>query len=245
MTDETSSVPTSPPATPTEPPASRSWPSRSWPSRSEPPSDAPQRRRHRIATPADRPRRPARRRRPGPVRGQVFDFGLFYDAGLAVDRHRRRPRDPVARPRLRNREQGMVIGGTVVTTVGLVLLYQNQTGSVGELGLCLGARRTRGQRARACSCGAFAPATCPATSATALWALLGGLAIFASASSSSRASSASAAMPSGVAGLGAAGRRDRDRRGHAGARPPRAARTASPPEVPRSAIPPDPMAPYP
>ena len=27
-----------------------------------------------------------------------------------------------------NREQGMVIGGTVVTTVGLVLLYQNNTG---------------------------------------------------------------------------------------------------------------------
>ena len=27
-----------------------------------------------------------------------------------------------------NREQGMVIGGTVVTTVGLVLLYQDQTG---------------------------------------------------------------------------------------------------------------------
>jgi hypothetical protein len=27
-----------------------------------------------------------------------------------------------------NREQGMVIGGTVVTTVGLVLLYQNSTG---------------------------------------------------------------------------------------------------------------------
>jgi hypothetical protein len=27
-----------------------------------------------------------------------------------------------------NREQGMVIGGTVVTTVGLVLLYQNTTG---------------------------------------------------------------------------------------------------------------------
>ena len=26
-----------------------------------------------------------------------------------------------------NREQGMVIGGTVVTTVGLVLLYQNST----------------------------------------------------------------------------------------------------------------------
>lgn len=27
-----------------------------------------------------------------------------------------------------NREQGLVIGGTVLTTVGLVLLYQNQTG---------------------------------------------------------------------------------------------------------------------
>jgi hypothetical protein len=75
-----------------------------------------------------------------------------------------------------NAEQGMVVGGTVVTTVGLVLLYQNQTGNwatwayawalVGPaasgLGLMLwGLRSGNGGDVR-----------------NGTWGLLGGLAIF-------------------------------------------------------------------
>ena len=76
-----------------------------------------------------------------------------------------------------NREQGMVIGGTVVTVVGLVLLYQDQTGrweswayawalvgpAASGLGLALwGVRTTNGADVR-----------------NGTWGLLGGLAIFA------------------------------------------------------------------
>jgi len=74
-------------------------------------------------------------------------------------------------------EQGMVIGGTVATTVGLVLLYQNSTGrwetwayawalvgpAASGLGLALwGARTGRGSDIR-----------------NGTWGVLGGLAIFA------------------------------------------------------------------
>jgi hypothetical protein len=76
-----------------------------------------------------------------------------------------------------NREQGMVIGGTVVTTVGLVLLYQDQTGrwetwayawalvgpAASGLGMVLWGIRTAD--------------TTEIRNGT--WALLGGLAIFA------------------------------------------------------------------
>jgi hypothetical protein len=75
-----------------------------------------------------------------------------------------------------NREQGMVIGGTVVTTVGLVLLYQNTTGrwetwayawalvgpAASGLGMVLWGIRTAD----------------PAEIRNGTWALLGGLAIF-------------------------------------------------------------------
>jgi hypothetical protein len=75
-----------------------------------------------------------------------------------------------------NREQGMVVGGTVVTTVGLVLAYQNSTGhweswayawalvgpAASGLGLALwGARTGRGSDVR-----------------NGTWGLLGGLALF-------------------------------------------------------------------
>ncbi len=74
------------------------------------------------------------------------------------------------------KEQGMVIGGTVVTTVGLVLLYQDQTGrweswayawalvgpAASGLGLALwGLRSGNGADVR-----------------NGTWGLLGGLAIF-------------------------------------------------------------------
>jgi hypothetical protein len=76
-----------------------------------------------------------------------------------------------------NREQGMVVGGTVVTTVGLVLLYQNSTGrweswayawalvgpAASGLGLALwGASTANASELR-----------------TGTWGLLGGLALFA------------------------------------------------------------------
>ena len=75
-----------------------------------------------------------------------------------------------------NREQGMVIGGTVVTTVGLVLLYQDQTGrwetwayawalvgpAASGLGMVLWGIRTAD----------------PVEIRNGTWALLGGLAIF-------------------------------------------------------------------
>lgn len=76
-----------------------------------------------------------------------------------------------------NREQGMVIGGTVVTTVGLVLAYQNSTGlwatwayawalvgpAASGLGLLiLGLRTADGRDVR-----------------NGTWGLLGGLALFA------------------------------------------------------------------
>jgi len=75
-----------------------------------------------------------------------------------------------------NREQGMVIGGTVVTTVGLVLLYQNATGrwetwayawalvgpAASGLGMVLWGIRTAN----------------PAEIRNGTWALLTGLAIF-------------------------------------------------------------------
>ncbi len=75
-----------------------------------------------------------------------------------------------------NREQGMVIGGTVVTTVGLVLLYQDQTGrwetwayawalvgpAASGLGMVLWGIRTAD----------------PAEIRNGTWTLLGGLAIF-------------------------------------------------------------------
>jgi hypothetical protein len=75
------------------------------------------------------------------------------------------------------REEGMVVGGTVVTTVGLVLFYQNATGlwatwayawalvgpAAGGLGMVLwGLRNGNGRDVR-----------------NGFWALLGGLAIFA------------------------------------------------------------------
>jgi hypothetical protein len=75
-----------------------------------------------------------------------------------------------------NREQGMVIGGTVVTTVGLVLLYQNTTGrweswayawalvgpAASGLGMVLWGIRTAD----------------PTEIRNGTWALLGGLGIF-------------------------------------------------------------------
>ena len=75
-----------------------------------------------------------------------------------------------------NREQGMVIGGTVVTTVGLVLLYQNTTGrwetwayawalvgpAASGLGMVLWGMRTAN----------------PVEIRNGTWALLTGLAIF-------------------------------------------------------------------
>jgi hypothetical protein len=75
-----------------------------------------------------------------------------------------------------NREQGMVIGGTVVTTVGLVLLYQDQTGrwetwayawalvgpAASGLGMVLWGIRSAD----------------PVEIRNGTWALLGGLAIF-------------------------------------------------------------------
>jgi hypothetical protein len=75
-----------------------------------------------------------------------------------------------------NREQGMVIGGTVVTTVGLVLLYQDQTGrwetwayawalvgpAASGLGMVLWGIRNAD----------------PAEIRNGAWTLLGGLAIF-------------------------------------------------------------------
>ena len=75
-----------------------------------------------------------------------------------------------------NREQGMVIGGTVVTTVGLVLLYQNNTGhweswayawalvgpAASGLGLLLWGLRTGD----------------PTEIRNGTWALLGGLGLF-------------------------------------------------------------------
>ena len=75
-----------------------------------------------------------------------------------------------------NREQGMVIGGTVVTTVGLVLLYQNTTGrweswayawalvgpAASGLGMVLWGIRSAD----------------PAEIRNGTWALLGGLGIF-------------------------------------------------------------------
>ena len=75
-----------------------------------------------------------------------------------------------------NREQGMVIGGTVVTTVGLVLLYQDQTGrwetwayawalvgpAASGLGLVLWGVRSAD----------------PVAIRNGTWTLLGGLAIF-------------------------------------------------------------------
>lgn len=75
-----------------------------------------------------------------------------------------------------NREQGMVIGGTVVTTVGLVLLYQNTTGrwetwayawalvgpAASGLGMVLWGIRTAN----------------PVEIRNGTWTLLGGLAIF-------------------------------------------------------------------
>jgi hypothetical protein len=75
-----------------------------------------------------------------------------------------------------NREQGMVVGGTVVTTVGLVLLYQNTTGrwetwayawalvgpAASGLGMVLWGIRTAD----------------PAEIRNGTWALLGGLGIF-------------------------------------------------------------------
>jgi hypothetical protein len=75
-----------------------------------------------------------------------------------------------------NNEQGMVIGGTVVTTVGLVLLYQNSTGhweswayawalvgpAASGLGLLLWGVRTGD----------------PTEIRNGTWALLGGLGIF-------------------------------------------------------------------
>jgi hypothetical protein len=75
-----------------------------------------------------------------------------------------------------NNEQGMVVGGTVVTTIGLVLLYQNETGhwaswayawalvgpAASGLGLVLwGVRNGNGGDVR-----------------NGTWGLLGGLAIF-------------------------------------------------------------------
>lgn len=74
------------------------------------------------------------------------------------------------------REEGMVVGGTVVTTVGLVLFYQNATGlwatwayawalvgpAAGGLGMVLwGLRNSNGRDVR-----------------NGFWALLGGLAMF-------------------------------------------------------------------
>ena len=76
-----------------------------------------------------------------------------------------------------NREQGMVIGGTVATTVGLVLFYQNSTGhweswayawalvgpAASGLGLLLWGARTGD----------------PTEIRNGTWALLGGLGLFA------------------------------------------------------------------
>jgi hypothetical protein len=75
-----------------------------------------------------------------------------------------------------NREQGMVVGGTVVTIVGLVLLYQDQTGhweswayawalvgpAASGLGLALWGARTGN----------------PTDLRNGTWGLLGGLALF-------------------------------------------------------------------
>jgi hypothetical protein len=75
-----------------------------------------------------------------------------------------------------NREEGMVIGGTVVTTVGLVLLYQDQTGrwetwayawalvgpAASGLGMVLWGIRSSD----------------PVEIRNGTWALLGGLAVF-------------------------------------------------------------------
>ena len=41
---------------------------------------------------------------------------------------------------------GFAIAGSIVTTVGLVLLYQEETAALGELGICVGAGRTRRRR---------------------------------------------------------------------------------------------------
>ena len=84
-----------------------------------------------------------------------------------------------------NREQGMVIGGTVVTTVGLVLLYQNTTGA-GRAGPTPGRSSGRPQAGSDWRCGALAPRI-PPTFGTAPGRCSAGSESFSSASSSSRA----------------------------------------------------------
>ena len=106
--------------------------------------------------------------------GQLFDIGLedfgwpaiVIGIGLVI----------LVLGLVVNREQGMVIGGTVVTTVGLVLLYQNNTGhweswayawalvgpAASGLGLLLWGVRTGD----------------PTEIRNGTWALLGGLGLF-------------------------------------------------------------------
>jgi hypothetical protein len=75
-----------------------------------------------------------------------------------------------------NREQGMVIGGTVVTTVGLVLLYQNNTGNWATWAY---AWALVGPAASGLGMTLWGIRTGDATEIrNGTWALLGGLAIF-------------------------------------------------------------------
>lgn len=76
-----------------------------------------------------------------------------------------------------NREEGMVIGGTVVTTVGLVLLYQNNTGNWASWAY---AWALVGPAASGLGMTLWGIRTSDATQIrNGTWALLGGLAIFA------------------------------------------------------------------
>jgi hypothetical protein len=120
VTDETSPVPTPPPAPPSEPPQEPT---------SVPPSSAP------PATPAAAPERD---------NGPIVLGGLLVVGGLALFAARALNLDLFSMLGWPSiiigigviiavvglafaREEGMVVGGTVVTTVGLVLWYQNQT----------------------------------------------------------------------------------------------------------------------
>jgi hypothetical protein len=75
-----------------------------------------------------------------------------------------------------NREQGMVIGGTVVTTVGLVLLYQNSTGHWESWAY---AWALVGPAASGLGLAVWGASTANATELrNGTWGLLGGLALF-------------------------------------------------------------------
>ena len=142
-----------------------------------------------------------------------------------------------------NREQGMVIGGTVVTTVGLVLLYQNSTGrweswayawalvgpAASGLGLLLWGVRTGD----------------PTEIRNGTWALLGGLGIFVVGFLFFEGVIGISGREAAVAGVGAAGGGDRDRRRGPGARHLPAARAAGRLNRPASASRRPSEAPYP